>query len=118
MVAPALFAAAFHFGCCVLPSHRCDHRAMPMCQLATHLLQSDSDARRHPASPAAPTAEKTVRRTAPLLPSSRAFAAAAPAAIATTLASSPTFLRSFVTLGALRCDDDVGLQALLAIFRI
>ncbi len=117
---PLVMAAVFLFGCCVLPFHHVLHRVMPFCHIATGLLNGHhDDGDRHP-SPTAPAKQKaagpqllTTLRVKELPYRSMTFA------VARHAAQSRIAFRSFITLGAARCDQDVGLFAvLIETFRI
>ena len=112
---PALIGAAFVFGCCVLPFHAVIHRVVPLCHVATDFLRGGESDQQQPALPAQQT-EKTTRLSPSVVPE---LFHQAPLT-ATTLTAQRSFddLRSFMTLGALRCDDDIGLSAFLNTFRI
>jgi hypothetical protein len=108
---PLLAAVVFYFGCCVLPFHAYLHKAMPLCHVAIELMSGghQHDGAQQPV----PAREKQepVKRIATSVP--RAFQLAAVAAV--HRASSPidaSAYRSFISLGALRCDQDVGLNLL------
>ena len=110
-------ATVYLFGCCVLPFHALLHGLVPMCGMATRAVHTESrDAREEPAVPVSREA-RGANVWAPMRLPARAPMLVA-GTIAIVQAASPDFLRSFVTLGALRCDDDIGLHALFALFRI
>lgn len=99
----------FLFGCCVLPFHRYVHRIMPLCGGIVGVLSHKA----HPdaATPAVPPRTAAAPRTI----------LAAQASLSDDLGhgrllgpSGTAMYRNFLTLGALRCDDDVGLHLLLA----
>jgi hypothetical protein len=101
--------SVFLFGCCALPFHRYVHRIMPLCGGIVRVLGHKA------ADDAAPPATQPPRRPA----MAKATAAHAPA-VGDVRAGRPLSVsrraafRSFVSLGALRCDDDVGLHLLLS----
>jgi len=106
---PVLAAVVFYFGCCVLPFHAYLHKALPLCHLAVALEQQHDDApqpmpAREKQEPAKRMAT-TVARTLPLA------ALASHRRIPTPIDANA--YRSFIALGALRCDQDVGLLSLL-----
>jgi hypothetical protein len=113
---PLIMAAVFLFGCCVLPFHHALHRIMPLCHVAAGILNgnhSDSHGDHHP-SPPAPEKQKTSG--AQLLTILRGRFSSLGAVAFTTArnaAQSRIAYRSFISLGAARCDQDVGLRALL-----
>jgi len=96
------------FGCCVLPFHRVIHKVMPLCGLARGILHHDQQ---QPLP--ARSKQEPVKRIATEVP--RAFhlttASAPPRRVASADA---TTYRSFIALGAVRCDRDVGLHLLVA----
>ncbi|HVE70522.1 MAG TPA: hypothetical protein VNI54_04070 [Thermoanaerobaculia bacterium] len=116
---PLLLATVFLVGCCVLPFHQIAHKLMPICEMAANVIRGDHDAHDHEATPPAPAREKQepVKRIATEVPNLFRLAAVAgePRAIAPT---ATTGYRSFITLGAVRCDRDVGLHALVESFLI
>ena len=115
---PLLLATVFLFGCCVLPFHQVMHKLMPVCDIATAFMRGDvAD---HDATPAAPAREKQepAKRIATQLPPVfRLPAAAVPQRLTPTPAATTAY-RSFITLGAIRCDRDVGLHVLVETFLI
>jgi len=119
---PATFAAVFLFGCCVLPFHHALHRVMPLCHMATGILQghhADDDRDHHPIPPASPkrtiAGPQVLTNLTPKHSASRTLTFAA----ARDAAQSETAYRNFLTLGAARCDQDVGLRRqLIETYRI
>lgn len=105
---PAALMSIFLFGCCALPFHRYVHRIMPLCGGFLRALGHEP----HPdATPAkAPPARKVGKAVAPLAPPAMSGVPSA----GRYVAPGRTSFRSFMTLGALRCDDDVGLHLLFA----
>lgn len=106
--------SVFLFGCCVLPFHRYVHRIMPLCGgIVRGLGHRSGHDGATPATPArrAPAVAKAITARAPQVTASASAGLVAPAAAIITP-------RSFMTLGALRCDDDVGLHLLLTTLRI
>lgn len=105
---PATLAAIALFGCCALPFHRYIHKVLPLC---TGILKT---------TPKEPTAPPPARpRVAPpvvehadaaVAPDANAHARHRPCALRTE--------RSAMSHGALRCDDDIGLNLLHATFLI
>lgn len=103
---PLLVSIVFTFGCCVLPFHRVMHRIVPLCDLVMRSMNHDDD-RQQPL----PAREKQepARRVAGALPGSVRLPIAA--TVQQRLTQSPvTDYRSFISLGAVRCDRDVGLH--------
>ena len=114
---PLLLATVFLVGCCVLPFHHIAHKLMPICDLAANLIRGDHTA--HDAVPPAPARDKQepVKRIATEVPN--VFRLTAIAAATRELApAATTGYRSFITLGAVRCDQDVGLHVLVETFLI
>jgi hypothetical protein len=118
---PSALAAVFVFGCCILPFHKYLHGAVPLCHLASEVLaghhDGDAHGSDHPATPP-PSREKLSFPS----PSVELFV---PARLLVTtdgirqrLDTIRSDYRSFISLGAMRCEDDVGLQLLLTTFRI
>lgn len=117
---PLLAATVFLVGCCVLPFHGVIHKLMPLCEMATSFMRSDhADDHPNDAVPPAPAREtqEPVKRLVSLPGTSAAAIGAAVDArpLAVSAASAP---RSFMTLGAVRCDQDVGLHVLDSTFLI
>lgn len=116
---PLLFATVFLVGCCVLPFHSIAHKLMPICEMAASLIRGDHIAHDHEATPPAPAREKQepVKRIATEVPNVFRLAVgdATPRSLAPT---ATTAYRSFITLGAVRCDRDVGLHVLVETFLI
>lgn len=112
---PALFATVWLFGCCVLPFHQTLHRILPLCRIA---MFAHSGGRSHEQPATTPAQEK---RPAPVRLVTEGTAGFALPFAPTSHFISPCSAagyRSFITLGALRCDRDVGLQALFSAFLI
>jgi len=113
---PALIVTVFFFGCCVLPFHQVMHHLMPICNMAGQLMPGlDGEQQSSPATPASESGKGSQLLRA-LVPQHYSFAA--PDRPRTALTCSPALPRSFMSLGALRCEDDVGLQILFTTFRI
>jgi hypothetical protein len=114
-------AAVFLAGCCVLPFHGVMHKLMPVCELAASVIRGDHRAggHEHDAVPSSPAREKQepVKRIATAVPGM--FRVAAIAATSRAVApTATTAYRSFIALGAVRCDRDVGLHVLVETFLI
>lgn len=117
---PAMLATVFLIGCCVLPFHGLLHKVMPLCEIASHVMRGDHDDDHHHDDGPAPVPQKQepvkhvvkFLRPLPVQPIIAALTAESPAA-------TPAAYRSFITLGATRCDDDVGARlARLDILRV
>lgn len=118
---PLLLATVFLVGCCVLPFHGVMHKLMPLCEMAASVMRGDhaSDGHQHDAVPPEPARQKQepVQRIASEV--ANAFRLLATTASQRVVApSAATDYRSFITLGAIRCDRDVGLHALVETFLI
>lgn len=116
---PLLLATVFVFGCCVLPFHRVMHKLMPICSMAAEMMRGAHDDHDH-GQASTPAREKEQPRTpaATDIPQVLRFALGGPI-LQSVRVGSPTAYRSFITLGAVRCDQDIGLHlTLLDTFRI
>jgi len=106
---PLLTAVVFVFGCCVLPFHAYIHKAMPFCHVAIDVMSGHGSP--HQQVPASKKQEPAPRMTTDLPRAFRLSMATSSSAVATTPI---TAYRSFISLGAMRCDRDVGLHLLIA----
>ena len=114
---PLLLSAVFVVGCCVLPFHGVVHRLMPLCAMATNVMTGHHAESSSPTPAPAREKQEPVKRIASVMPGGIRVAAASDARL--RLAPSPTSSpRSFISLGAMRCDQDVGLHVLDDTFRI
>ncbi len=117
---PTALAAIFLFGCCVLPLHKYLHTAMPLCHMASEVVTGHHDGDEHGDHPATPPPAREKRSAS--VPTLEPFASAQ--LFLTTMATlqqhdpARSDLRSYVSLGAVRCENDVGLLLLLTSFRI
>ena len=108
--APVVLAIVL-VGCCALPFHGLVHRFMPLCAMAEVALTAhhhgEQDGHESPATP--PQKQNDDARTRPAVkPEPRAsLLAALPAGSLRSLPPS-VVLRSQLSPGAFRCDDDVG----------
>ena len=109
---PLVTATVFLFGCCALPFHRAMHKVLPLCHLAMSGANQDDAT---PSSPA-PEKQEPVKRFASSLPRSARLTATLNVTMAPRIAW--TAYRSFISLGATRCDSDVGLHVLVETFLI
>ena len=112
---PLLAAVVFVFGCCVLPFHAYIHKAMPMCERAIDVMRGEHAGHRD----GVPAGEKQepVKRLVTQIP--RSFhLAVAPAVERRAAAGAATSYRTFISLGAVRCDRDVGLHLLISLLLI
>ena len=112
---PLLMATVFLVGCCALPFHHIVHKLMPVCQMAANMMRGDH---RDAATPA-PAREKQepVKRVVTNLSAAHRIGAAA-GAIRVLSPTPAASYRSFISLGAIRCDRDVGLHVLVETFLI
>jgi hypothetical protein len=116
---PLLFATIYVAGCCVLPFHGVMHKLMPVCRMAVEAFRIDESATHRsdqPATPAEGKTQSTKVSWAATRHSQRVMAFVTAQAILSPVAA--TAYRSFITLGAIRCDRDVGLHLLVDTFRI
>jgi len=111
---PLLAAVVFVFGCCVLPFHAYIHKAVPLCHLAMELISPERADHHHGAQPPLPARAKQepVKSFVTDVPRSFHLAALSPLR-RTPAAVDAIAYRSFISLGAVRCDQDVGLNLLL-----
>lgn len=110
---PLLLGSVWILGCCVLPGHAVMHEVAPVC----HAMAQSNDAPSQTPMPARDQQEPIKRIAVTLLAAAqdvRPVAMRVEHAPLHTLRSH----RSFITLGALRCDRDVGLHVLVDTFRI
>jgi hypothetical protein len=110
---PALLAIVFLFGCCALPFHRVVHRYLPLCGGIVKLLATAP-----PANAGAPTPTTAPPAKVRAVRANTAVTVTAEARTASSERQPRPSLRSWITLGALRCDRDVGWHVLLAVFLI
>ena len=107
---PAALATLFLVGCCVLPFHGLIHKVMPLCHIATHLLHGGADDDHHdhdPQTAPVPQKQEPVKQAIKFL-RPLPFPSNVATLVSQTPSTTPAAYRSFVTLGAARCDDDVG----------
>jgi hypothetical protein len=107
---PLLGAIVFVFGCCALPFHSVIHKVMPVCRLALDVIRGEQA---NEAQQQAPAREKQepAKRIATSVPRAVQLAALA-AERRAAIAGDASAYRSFISLGAVRCDRDVGLYLL------
>ena len=110
----------FLFGCCVLPFHAYIHKAMPLCHMAMEFVSGEHADHHHDGAQQplpARAKQEPVKRIATEVP--RSFQLAGLTSLVRALAPTDTnAYRSFISLGAVRCDQDVGLYVLAAAFLI
>lgn len=116
---PLLGAAAYFFACCVLPFHGTIHDLMPGCEAASRLLGSGPEDHHRKAQPpsTAPEKQESAKRLAADL-TSRARILVVSHDQGPSASFAKAAYRSFITLGALRCDQDIGLHVLVKTFLI
>jgi hypothetical protein len=104
----------FVFGCCVLPFHSYIHKAMPLCHLAMDFIGGEHADHHDSAQQPLPAREKQepVKRVATDLPRSFHLGALSSTRRTPTPVDTTSY-RSFISLGAIRCDQDVGLHLLV-----
>ncbi len=114
---PLAAAAIFVFGCCVLPFHGLIDR-LPLCHLAADFMSGEHHAGDRAAQTPTPAREKQE--------AGKRLVTAVSQSLRILLAREPRLMtpsavagyRSFITLGAIRCDSDVGLHVLVVTFLI
>ena len=111
---PLLAATVALVGCCVLPFHGVVHKVMPLCEMAVNALRG-GDHEEHPTTPAQPK-EEPVKRI--VVETAERFRLVAATKTETLASVAPAAYRSFITLGAVRCDQDVGLYVFVQTFLI
>jgi hypothetical protein len=97
-------------GCCALPFHGLVHRLLPLCAMAETALtvhQEAADGHEHPATPPQKNDDHGRARPAVKPEPRTLLLAALPAGSLRALPPS-VVLRSQLSPGAFRCDDDVG----------
>ncbi len=114
---PALVATLFIFGCCVLPFHKVIHTVAPLCTMAAGMMtgQQDADQEQTPV----PASEKQNQASKFSTELTASCSAVRPEGSHRSVAlADRNGLRDLMSLGALRCDQDVGADVLLQNFRI
>ena len=111
---PLLMATLFAVGCCVLPFHSVMHKLMPLCHVAASMFSGEDHA--DDATTPAREKQEPVKRITTVVPQTFRLASVSVARIHTPVAM--TSYRSFISLGATRCDRDVGLHVLVETFLI
>jgi hypothetical protein len=108
-IVPTLAANVWLFGCCALPFHRVMHGIAPLCHMAMSPESSDQTTTAPaPAQPAQRLDSELTQRVS-FVVASRSSSVAS---------STPAAYRSYIALGAVRCDSDVGLHTILSTFLI
>lgn len=111
---PLLAATVVLFGCCVLPFHGVVHKVMPLCEMAVNALRG-GDHEEHQTTPAQPKQEPVKRIVAER---AEIFRLVATTKTETLASLAPAAHRNFISLGAVRCDQDVGLHVFVRTFLI
>lgn len=118
---PVVMAAIFLIGCCVLPFHGVMHKLMPLCEMAATVMRGDHGDQHHDhdVTPPEPSHQKQepVKRLATALPPALRLAISTTSQYLTAPSADRSY-RSFISLGAIRCDQDVGLHVLVETYRI
>jgi len=112
---PLLASVVLVFGCCVLPFHAYIHKAIPLCHVAVGMMTGEQHGAPQQQVPASKKQQPVPRITSEV---PNAFQLSMVTAASPISATSITAYRSFIALGALRCDRDVGLNVLIATFLI
>jgi hypothetical protein len=107
---PLLGAVVFVFGCCVLPFHGYIHKVMPFCHVAIGVMTGEHGSAQQQVP--AQKKQEPAPRMATELP--RMFHLSMTSSSSSLAANATTAYRSFISLGAIRCDRDVGLHLLIA----
>ena len=114
---PALAATLFIFGCCVLPFHKVIHSVAPLCTMAAGMMTGQHHgADEQPQVPAAEKQNQPSKFSTEL--TARYSAVLRDASHRNVIPADRKGVRDQVSLGALRCDQDVGSAVLLQTFRI
>jgi hypothetical protein len=115
---PLLMAVVFVFGCCVLPFHAYIHKAMPFCHVAIGIMAGEHGEQRGSAQQQVPAPKKQEPATRMATELPRTFHLSTATSSSDVAVNATTAYRSFISLGAVRCDRDVGLHLLIATFLI
>ena len=94
----------------MLPFHGVVHKLMPLCNIVMNAVTDHHDETTPPAK------HEPVKRVTGVAPS--AFRVVSLTVQRADPIASPAAYRSFMSLGAMRCDRDVGLHLLVETFRI
>ena len=117
-IVPLAIAIVFFAGCCILPFHQVLHKVAPLCSIAAWGMKGDQqDGDRQPVQ-APQKNDEVAKKSVPTNLTAR-FALATGRESERLLATALTQYRAVISLGAVRCDDDVGLRlSLLDTYRI
>jgi hypothetical protein len=112
---PLLAAVVFMFGCCALPFHAYVHKAIPLCHLAMAFISGETADHHDGTQQQMPARQKQEPVKRIVTDVARTFHLSALSSERRTPAVFDAITyRSFITLGALRCDQDVGLYLLVS----
>ena len=115
---PVLAATVFIFGCCVLPFHKLIHSVAPLCTMAAGMMAGPHDAD-HKNEPVPASEKQTQTVKSPTELTARFSPVTQDVSQRSLLpAAERQRFRDLISLGALRCDQDVGSEVLLQTFRI
>ena len=115
---PLVAATVLVFGCCVLPFHGLIDGTLPLCHLAADFMSSEHHDANRAAQTSAPAREKQETAKRPVTEVSQPFRILLAREPRRITANSVAGYRSFISLGAVRCDRDVGLHVLVVTFLI
>jgi hypothetical protein len=116
---PLLLGAVFLVGCCILPFHGLIHKLAPICETAAAMMTGDHhDGDHHDPAPAAPARQKDEPVKRIVTEASEVFRLTPATVPHLAAATAATDYRSFISLGASRCDQDIGLYVLVDSFLI
>lgn len=114
---PALAATIFIFGCCVLPFHKVIHTVAPLCTMAAGMMTGQHHGADEKTQ--VPAAEKQNQPSKFSTDLTARYSAVNPdVSHRNVIPAGRKGLRDQVSLGALRCDQDVGSDVMLQTFRI
>lgn len=119
---PSALAGLVLFGCCILPFHERLHDSMPLCHLASQVLAGHHDGDDHgdgdhEATPP-PSREKLSFGSPSFEPSVTVKLLVVQDAVRRRLDEARSDPRNLISLGAVRCENDVGLHLLHTTFLI
>lgn len=114
-IVPLFASTTLLVGCCLLPFHRVVHRAMPMCHQAAETLGGGATKEK---APPATEKQEPAKRVASRMPQTARVAQLSDVRPVPGAARDGVAYRSFLTHGAARCDQDVGLHLLDSVFLI
>ncbi|MBV8545417.1 MAG: hypothetical protein JO093_15220 [Acidobacteria bacterium] len=112
---PLLTSVVWIFGCCVLPFHAYLHKAIPLCHVAIGVMTGQQHGSPQQQVPASKKQEPAPRMATD---APRTFHLAMTASSSAIARNRITAYRDFISLGAVRCDRDVGLHLLIVTFLI